>query len=604
MNVSGNRLAKTPTGIQGFDELTGGGLPKGRPALVCGSAGCGKTLFSVEFLVHGAASYDEPGVFIAFEESADELVTNVASLNFNLDELIAKKRIAVDHIHIDRNEIEEAGEYDLEGLFLRIGFAVDTIGAKRIVLDTIEVLFSAFSNEAILRAEIQRLFRWIKDKGLTAVITAERGEGALTRQGLEEYVSDCVILLDHRIQNQVSTRRLRVIKYRGSSHGTNEYPFFIGDTGFSVLPITSLSLDHEVSDERVSTGIPRLDAMLGGNGLYRGSSALITGTAGAGKTSIAGHCAEASVRRGERCIYFAFEESPAQITRNMRSIGIDLGKGVKEGLLRFHAARPSLHGLETHLATIHKQIEDFKPKLVVIDPVTNLSNLGNETEVNAMLMRLIDFLKSKQITGVFTSLTTGGEALEQTAVGISSLMDTWLLVRIIEHAGERNRGIYVLKSRGMAHSNQVREFVITPQGIDLLDVYVGPAGVLTGSARYAQEAKERDEEILRTQEMESRHRTLERRRAAVEAQIAALRAEYEAEEEEMRRLHLAKGLRETTLLKDRQEMARLRYADAVSAGNGKHVSTPSGEGDIGVSGDTSPLAGGGRGELTGKGEPL
>jgi circadian clock protein KaiC len=561
MTSDPKRLPKAPTGIDGFDQITGGGLPKGRCSLVCGATGCGKTLFGLEFLVHGAVSFGEPGIFVAFEESADELVANVGSLGFDLPGLIDAQKLAIDHVHIDRRETLEAGEYDLEGLFLRIGYAVDAIGAKRIVLDTIEVLFSAFSNETLLRAEIQRLFRWLKDKNLTAVITAERGQGALTRQGLEEYVSDCVIFLDHRLENQVSTRRLRVIKYRGSAHGTNEYPFLIGERGFSVLPITSLALDHPVSLERVSTGLPRLDSMLGGGGLYRGSSLLITGTAGAGKTSLAAHAADASVKRGERCLYFAFEESPAQIKRNMRSIGIDLEKGAESGMLRFRASRPTLYGLEMHLATMHREIVDFDPRIVIVDPVTNLTTSGSETEINAMLMRLIDFLKARQVTALFTSLTSGAEAIEQTAVGISSLMDTWLLVRIIEEGGERNRGLYVLKSRGMAHSNQVREFVMTHRGVELLDVYVGPHGVLTGSARYAQEAKERAEELLRQQEFESRRRGLERRRAAVDAQIMALRAELESEEDDLRRLLMQKDLRDTAIVKDRQAMAKLRRAD-------------------------------------------
>lgn len=565
MKSEPNRLPKTPTGIQGFDEITAGGLPKGRASLVCGAAGCGKTLFGMEFLVHGAALHGEPGVFIAFEESTDELVENVASLGFDVPGLIADKKLAVDHIHVDRNDLAEAGEYDLDGLFLRIGYAVDAIGAKRIVLDTIEVLFSALSNEVILRAEIQRLFRWLKDRGLTAVITAERGLGALTRQGLEEYVSDCVILLDQRIDHQISTRRLRVVKYRGSAHGTNEYPFLISTTGFCVLPITSLSLDHPVSTDRVSTGVTRLDAMLGGGGIYRGSSVLISGTAGAGKTSLAAHAAEASAARGERCLYFAFEESPAQIMRNMRSVGIDLAGAEERGLLRFHASRPTLYGLETHLATMHREIRAYKPRLVIVDPVTNLISSGSDQEVSAMLMRLIDFLKGEQITAVFTSLTAGDEAIEQTAVGISSLMDTWLLVRFIEGGGERNRGLYILKSRGMPHSNQVREFVLTDRGVELLDVYVGPSGVLTGSARYAQEAKERADELQRQQEFESRKRQLERRRAAVEAQITALRAEFETEEEELRRLLVNKDLRDAVILADRREMARLRMADESSA---------------------------------------
>jgi circadian clock protein KaiC len=561
--TTGNRLFKAPTGIQGLDEITGGGLPRGRPTLVCGSAGCGKTLLGMEFLVRGAVQYHEPGVFVAFEENAAELTQNVASLGFDLEDLVDRKQIALDHIHVEPSEIEETGDYDLEGLFLRIGFAIDSVGAKRVVLDTIETLFSGFTNEAILRAELRRLFRWLKDRGVTAVITAERGEGALTRQGLEEYVSDCVILLDHRVQNQLTTRCLRVVKYRGSAHGTNEYPFLIGEHGLSVLPITSLGLDHDVSTERISTGIPRLDTMLGGEGLYRGSSTLVSGTAGIGKSSIAATCAAASCRRNERCLYLAFEESPNQIIRNMRSIGIDLEPWARAGLLRFSASRPTLYGLEMHLATLHRQIEEFQPRLVIVDPVTSLISVGTEAESKAMLVRLMDYLKSQQITGLFTSLTDGGDVLERTEIGISSLMDTWLLLRFIESNGERNRGLYVLKSRGMAHSNQIREFLLTDSGVELVDTYLGPAGVLTGAARQAQEAKETAEALARQQEIERKRLELERKRRVTEAQIAALQAEFGVEEAEIQQMIQAEQRHEARLLQERTERARLRHADSM-----------------------------------------
>lgn len=561
MTQSEIRLAKTPTGIQGLDEITEGGLPKGRPTLVCGSAGCGKTLLSMEFLARGALFHDEPGVFVAFEESTHELIQNVASIGFNLPQLIDDKKIALDHIHVDRDELEETGEYDLEGLFLRLGYAIDSIGAKRVAIDSLEILFSSLSNQAILRSELRRLFRWLKDKGVTAIITAERGEGTLTRHGLEEYVSDCVIVLDHRIDNQLSTRRLRVVKYRGSGHGTNEYPFLISDTGLSVMPITSLALTHGASTERISTGIPRLDAMLGGGGIYRGSSVLITGTAGTGKSSIAAHMTRAACERGERCLYFAFEESPQQILRNARSIGLDLTTHLTAGLLQFHATRPTFHGLEMHLATMHKLIEDMKPSLILVDPVTNLTAAGTYVEVNAVLMRLIDFIKSKQITGVFTSLARVSEASEQTDIGISSLMDTWLLLRFIESSGERNRGMYVLKSRGTAHSNQIREYTITSSGLELLDVYVGPAGLLTGAARRVQEAREIAEALVRRQEIDRQKRQRDRKRAEVEAQIAALRAELEDDEAEMQHLLDQTEMQDARLQKDREEMAQARHAD-------------------------------------------
>ncbi|HMF39627.1 MAG TPA: circadian clock protein KaiC [Polyangia bacterium] len=556
------KLAKAPSGIQGLDEITGGGLPKGRPSLVCGGPGCGKTLLAMEFLVRGATEHGEPGVFIAFEETSDELTANVRSLGFDLDKLAEQKKLLIDHVILERNEIVENGEYDLNGLFIRLGYAIDSIGAKRVVLDTIETLFGGFANQAILRAELRRLFRWLKDKGVTAIITAERGEGTLTRQGMEEYVSDCVILLDHRVTDQVSTRRLRVVKYRGTAHGSNEYPFLIDAEGFSVLPITSAGLDHVASDERVSTGVARLDAMLGGAGLYRGSSVLVSGTAGTGKSSLAAQLAKESCARGERCLYFAFEESESQIVRNMGSIGIDLRPWIKKGILRFVAARPSGGGLETHLALMHRRIKEFQPRMVVVDPISNLVDAGVMRDATSMLMRLIDFLKTEQMTAVLTSLTKGGDQREETEVGISSLIDSWLMLRAIEIGGERNRGLYVLKSRGMAHSNQIREFLLTSRGIDLLDVYVGEQGVLTGSMRISQEARERVAEEDRVRDADSKRRASDRRRRALEAQIAVLRAELEGEEDGGRRAVAGERDRLTRRREDRDDMARSRKADA------------------------------------------
>lgn len=551
---------KTSTGINGLDEITSGGLPQGRPTLVCGGAGCGKTLFAMQFLLKGALEYDEPGVFMAFEETAEELAQNVSSLGFDLEDLIQQKQIVVDHVHLDRREIHETGEFDLDGLFVRLNYAIDAIGARRVVLDTIETLFSDLPNETTLRAELRRLFRWLKDKGVTAIITAERGSGTLTRYGLEEYVSDCVILLDHRVENQLSTRRIRVIKYRGSTHGTNEYPFLIDNDGISVLPITSLGLSHQAVSERISTGVEQLDEMLEGKGYFRGSSVLISGTSGTGKTSLAALFAAATCQRGERCLYLALEESPSQVMRNMRSIGVDLDHWVKKGLLRFQAARPTAYGLEMHLAIVHKTINDFAPRVVVVDPVTNLMSVGNVDEVKAMLTRLIDFMKGRQITGLFTSLTDSEGEQERTDVGISSLMDTWILLQMIESNGERNRGLYVLKARGMAHSNQIREYKMSRQGIELVEAYLGSAGVLTGAARLAQEAREKAEALNYQQEIERKRRELERKRKALEAQIALLRAEFESEAENLLRLGQQESEREEMIGRARSEMARIRYA--------------------------------------------
>jgi circadian clock protein KaiC len=507
---------------------------------------------------------------MSFEETQDDITKNIASLGFDVDQLIADKKLYIDYVRIDRQEIEENGEYDLEGLFIRLNHAIQSVGAKRVHLDTIESLFSGLSNEAILRSEIRRLFYWLKEKGMTTVITAERGDGTLTRQGLEEYVSDCVILLDHRLHNQMSTRRMRVVKYRGSTHGTNEYPFLIDEDGISVLPITSLGLNHDVSEERVSSGVPRLDSMLGGEGFFRGSSVLVTGTSGTGKSTLAAFFADATCRRGERCLYFAFEESEHQIIRNMKSIGLDLAGHVKKGLLYFFNARPSLHGLEMHLALMHKRVNDLKPSAVIVDPISNFATAAEERDVHSMLTRLVDFLKSRQVTGFFINLTSATMAKEVTDMGISSGMDTWMLLRDIEIGGERNRGLYVLKSRGMKHSNQIREFLITPNGIDLLDVYTGSEGVLTGSARLAQEAKDQAEKMGREEDIRRKEVELERKRIALEAQIAAMQAQFNAERDRMMRDLSFDEEREKTLLQDRTEMGMLRKADQSSEKSGSN----------------------------------
>jgi len=463
---------KAPTGIHGLDEITGGGLPRGRPTLVCGGAGCGKTLLALEFLVRGIINYNEPGVFLAFEETPQELTTNVRSLGFDLNGLVKEEKLVLDFVRIERSEIEETGEYDLEGLFVRLGHAIDTIGAKRVAIDTIETLFSGLSNTGILRAELRRLFRWLKDKGVTAVITGERGEGTLTRHGLEEYVSDCVILLDHRVIEQVSTRRLRVVKYRGSVHGTNEYPFLIDDEGISILPITSLGLEHQVSNKRVSTGVAGLDAMLGTKGYYKGSTILISGTAGTGKTTLATHFVNAACERGERCLYFAFEESSPQIIRNMRSVGMDLQSHVRKGLLQFHAARATIYGLEMHLVTCHKLIRKFRPDIVVLDPMGDFTLAGTSGDTTAMLTRLMDFLKEEGITALWTSLAAG-TGVETSDTRISSLVDTWLVLQDVQAGSARKRAMYVRKSRGMAHSNEIREYLLTRRGIELAGAYPG-----------------------------------------------------------------------------------------------------------------------------------
>ena len=514
-------IPKAITGIRGLDEITLGGLPKGRTALVCGDAGCGKTILSMEFLAHGAREFEEPGIFVSFEETPDELKKNFASLGYDLEQLEADQKLIIEYVFIERSEIEETGNYDLDGLFIRLGHAIDTIGAKRVVLDTLEVLFCGLKQEGIVRAELRRLFRWLKDRGVTAVVTAERGEKMLTRYGLEEYIADCVIILDLRVAHQIATRRVRIVKYRGSHHGTDEYPFLIDEHGISILPLTSLLLSHEASNEYVSSGIPRLDHMLSGRGYFRGSSILVSGTAGSGKSTLAAIFAAAAAQRKERCLYFAFEESPSQIIRNMRSIGLDLESAVKKKLLHFHASRPSTFGLEMHLVVMHKLIAEFQPQIVVLDPISNLVSVGSVLEAKSMLTRLIDYLKTKQITALFTDLSRGPQPLAGTTEEISSLIDTWVSLQDFESVGERNRGLHIIKSRGMSHSNQIRELIITDHGLNLLDVNAGPDGVLAGSARLAQQARQ-------SAQLEDLERTQRNRQRDYQNHLLELQAELEA----------------------------------------------------------------------------
>lgn len=562
-------LPKSPTGIQGLDEITLGGLPRGRTTLVVGRAGSGKTLLGIEFLVHGALDFGEPGVFISFEETPGDLVSNVASLGYDLNDLQERNLLAIDHVEVSQSDIIETGEFDLEGLFIRLGYAIDSIGAKRIVLDTIESLFSGIANTGILRAELRRLFFWLKDRGVTAVVTGESGEATMTRHGLEEYISDCVILLDHRVDDQISTRRLRVVKYRGSVHGTNEYPFLIDEGGFSVLPITSTGLTHAVSNERVSSGVERLDAMLDGEGFYRGSTIMVAGTPGTGKTSFGASFVHAACLRGEKCLYFSFEESPDQIVRNMQSIGIDLASHIESGLLKIHSSRPTMYGLEMHLVMLLKQVQEKQPDIVVIDPLTDLIAIGTQKDVKVMLTRLIDYLKTNRITALFTHLVHTRENLAPSDLAVSSLIDTLIYLQEIESAGERNRGLYVLKSRGMEHSNQIREYRITASGIELIDVYVGPAGMFTGTARLVQEAKERAEAEAMDEAIASRQRELERERSIMKARIAVLQNEFASREEELQRMIEAESHRQRMIDADTRAIERLRKADA--ADNDKQV---------------------------------
>jgi len=550
-------VAKTPTGISGFDQITHGGLPKGCVSLIAGGPGCGKTLFSAEFLVRGIEQFHEAGVFIAFEETADDLARNASSLGFDLDAAIRRKKLIVDYIRIERQEFAEAGEYNLDGLFIRIESAIRQVGAKRIVLDTIEILFAGLANHPIVRTEIRRLFRWLKDQEITAVVTAERGHETLTRYGLEEYVSDCVIMLDHRTREQITTRRLRVVKLRGSAHSTNEFPFVIADKGISILPLTALSLNYKVSSERQSTGVSGIDTLLGG-GVFKGSTVLLSGTAGSGKSTFACVFAESIVRSGGKCLYLTTEESPEQIVRNMKGVGLSLQKHLRSNRLRIVATRPTSEGLELHLLALYRAVEEFNPSAVVIDSVSNLIGIGNGAEVYSMLLRVIDHLKLRQISALLTSLTPAGQPLESSSVDVSSLVDTWILLRDFEESSERNRALYILKSRGMAHSNQIREFVLSERGIALLNPYLGPGGVLTGAARLNQEARDRMVESARYDQIARWQKQLDNKRRALQAQIEAMRASFESDEDELQALIAGDQRLAASAVSDRQTLSERR----------------------------------------------
>jgi circadian clock protein KaiC len=555
----GPGLDRAPTGISGLDQITGGGLPRGRVTLVAGSAGAGKTLLGLQFIVAGARDYGEPGVLLTFEESAAKVADNVRSLGFDLDELQRDGLLAVLSFRVEPTEIIAAGEFDFEPLFVILDDAITRVGAKRVVLDTIEVLFGAFGADSIVRAELSRLARWLEERGVTAIVTGERGDGTITRHGIEEYVSDCVIVLDHRVREEISTRRLRVVKYRGSAHGTNEYPFFISARGFVVLPLTSITLDHGASEERISTGIARLDHMLGG-GVFRGSTVLVSGTAGTGKTSLGAHLVNAACGRGERVLWVLFEESPAQVLRNMRSIGLDLRPWTDAGLLHIWPARPATLGLETHLALLVQLLDEVTPTVTVLDGIASFADGVAAAEVTSLLARKMDLLKARGITTLATALGSGDEA---TTLSVSSMVDTWLLLRNVESNGERNRLLFVLKSRGTAHSNQVREFVLTDHGAELVDVYVGAAGMLTGSARLAQQAAERETQLRQADDLEGRRRELRRSISEHEAHFAAVQDQIAAERAELDRVGLRERHQAADTGADEVAMGKRRWADAV-----------------------------------------
>lgn len=556
--VADKQLAKCPTGIEGLDTITNGGLPRNRLTLICGSAGSGKTSLGVEFLVQGIIKYNEPGLLITFEEKPQEIIENAASIGFDLEDLINKKKLFIEYIQLQEEEIAQSGDYTLEALLIRFEQIVTSIAIKRVSLDTLDSIFAILGNTPILRAEIYRLFSWLKQKNITSLVTSEAGINTLSRNGLEEYISDCVISLRTNIVSEVLTRLLRIVKYRGSKHGTNEYPFLITDSGINLFPITSNYLNNIVSTEFVSTGVKELDEMMDNKGYYQGSTVLITGTAGTGKTSLASIFSNSICQTGERCIYFTFEEMINQILRNMSSINLNLQQWIDKDLLKFYAYRSSIYGLETHLLTIQNLIKQFKPQAVIIDPINNFELIGTELEIKSMMTRLIDFLKAQQITALFTSLTTVINPKEHAEVGISSLIDSWLVLQNLEYAGERTRGITIVKSRGIAHSNQIREFIITSNGVKLEKIYVGPNGILTGSARLDQEEQENLQFLLQEKETLRRKKLLEHKKATLEAKIMALKSEFDADTEEIESLIMKEEIQNKGILETRSTMAQRR----------------------------------------------
>ncbi len=554
----GPPLPKAPTGVAGLDEITRGGLPKGRSTLLTGGTGCGKTLLGLQFLVAGAREYGEPGVLITFEESAEKVTANFASLGFDLDGLLRDGLLVIYAFRAEPTEVVGTGEFDFEPLLLLLDEAIKRIGARRVVLDSIESLFGMFSAQAIVRAELGRLFGWLEDRAVTAIVTGERGDnGSLSRHGIEEFVSDCVIALDHRVHEGVATRRLQVVKYRGSAHETNEYPFIISAGGFSVWPVTAVSLDYGASEERVSTGVPRLDYMLSG-GLFRGSTVLVSGSAGTGKTTLGAQLIDAACARGERALLVLYEESTDEVIRNMRSVGLNLRRWAEAGPLRIWAVRPTEFGLESHLAAVSELLAEHAPAVAVMDGIASLLSGPGRGEVASMLARKFHLFKSRGITAMATILT---EDDIESAIGVSSRADTWLLLRNIESDGERNRLLFVLKQRGSANSNQVREFVLTDHGVELVDVYVGPAGVLTGSARLAQETRERDAGLQQQEDQQRRTRELRRGIARGQAQLAALQDELAAQQAELGRIAGREQHRAADGQAARLAMAAQRRAD-------------------------------------------
>jgi circadian clock protein KaiC len=554
-------IAKCSSGIHGFDEITFGGLPRGRSTLICGGAGTGKTLFAMEFIVRGARDFREPGLFVTFEESAAELVTNVASLGIDLAQLIERKRLAIDHIQLSPSEIMATGEFNLDGLFIHLGAAIKAVGAKRIAIDSLGTLLARLPNELILGGELRRLFAWLKELGITAIITTELGDTTLTRYRLDEYISDCVIVLDQRVINQMSTRRLRIIKYRGALHGTNEYPMLIDEGGLSVLPIRALNLDYPLTGQHQRTGIPRLDTMLGGKGFYRGSCILISGSAGSGKTSLAALFALQLAREGKRCLYLPTEEAPRQLLRNLTSIGVDLAVPLRQGLLKMQPIRPTIFGLEQHLLNIQREVEHFRPAAVIIDPTSSLTSIGDPLAIEGMLIRLINFLKMKGITLLLTSLTAGGPLEEASMAAISSQVDTWIVQKMVQTPSERNRVLYIMKSRGMAHSNQLREYTLSARGVDLLDVYDSGGEEATGTGRLRQQAHAEAEEKVRSLAAEQGLRARAQTRRNLQAQIAELETQLSETKLDRQREQRRVQSQAATLRTDQTRLARARKED-------------------------------------------
>ena len=553
------------TGVKGLDDVLGGGIPQGHAMLLVGKPGTGKSILSMEYLLHGIELHKENGVYISFEESEKQIISNAASFGWKFEEMVKKNKLAISYIDMQPEQMRTVGDYDLSALILRVKGAIKKVNARRVVIDGINNLLSTFDDERIIRSDLLRLIREIKEVNATIFITGERGHDSWSKMGFEEYLADGLMHLDNRTDGNYQTREIQVVKCRGINHYTGKSPFIINSEGMSIRPLITADFDYKVLKSRVSTGIADIDNMLGGKGLYRGSTVYITGPSGAGKTSISSSFANGACSRGERALFLAFEESSDQIIRNMKSIGLSLDKWVNEKLLYFYTARATTNSLEGHLDNIMTMVREVEPTCVVLDPISAFRPIANENETKLMLIRLNDYLRARKITTVFTALSSDGEYSEHADVQLSSIADTWIVVRIMDYKGERNNVMQLMKSRGMSHSRQMKEMYFTGNGLKLQNVYQGPEGVLTGAARIGQEKYEKLKEARNVIEIDKNRKKIERKKSLLEASIEALKHEYE---EELEALHAAIEEAEEQNSKIKETRKEIENIESIQSGEG------------------------------------